>query len=552
MLDIRKIREESEGLRAALARRGAAPDITPILEIDERRRALVTEIQTVKSKQKELSRRIGNLKREGQDAEALMTEVRGMGDEASSLEHRIREEEEAGRALMLDIPNPPHPSVPDGTDEGANVEVRRWGAPATFPFEAQDHLTIGERLGIIDLPRAAKIAGARFPLMVGTGAALERALLNFMMDLHTRRHGYTEVLPPFLINADSLVGTGQLPKFEEDLFKIDEVGLYLAPTAEVPVTNIYRDEILPERALPIKYAAFTPCFRREAGSYGKETRGLIRQHQFDKVELVRFSSPETSDEALEELTREVEEVLQRLEIHYRVIALCAGDLGFSAAKTYDVEAWLPSRGGYLEVSSCSNFEDFQARRAGIRTRVAGGGVTFVHTLNGSGLAIGRTIVALLENFQQKDGTVIVPPVLRPYLGGIETIGRMKAPWAAKGGDQPERKEAAEKKSDPETVAAGPKTAASDESKSKDRKADSGGGRGGRDRRRNRGSRNRSRQGGRGAPPQGAGGSAPGGGDAPAGDRPQGESRPDTAGSAGPDAPQPSGGGGKVDNPEFDR
>ncbi len=528
MLDIRKIREGSEALRAALARRGAAPDFTPILEIDERWRALVTEIQTVKSKQKELSRRIGNLKREGQDAEALMAEVRGMGDEASSLERRIREEEEAGRALMLDIPNPPHSSVPDGADEGANVEIRRWGAPATFPFEAQDHLTIGERLGIIDLPRAAKIAGARFPLMVGVGAALERALLNFMMDLHTRRHGYTEVLPPFLINADSLVGTGQLPKFEEDLFKIDEGGLYLTPTAEVPVTNIHRDEILPERALPIKYAAFTPCFRREAGSYGKETRGLIRQHQFDKVELVRFTSPETSDEALEDLTVEVEEVLQRLEIHYRVIALCAGDLGFSAAKTYDIEAWLPSRKGYLEVSSCSNFEDFQARRAGIRTRGPEGGTIFVHTLNGSGLAIGRTIVALLENFQQKDGTVIVPPVLRPYLGGIEIIGRMKAPWAAKGGGPPERKEAAEKKSAPETVAAAPatvagspKAAASDESKSEDRKADSGGGREGRDRRRNRSRRNRGRQGGRGGQPQGTGGSAP------------------------------AGGGGKVDNPESD-
>ncbi len=547
MLDIRKAREESEDLRAALGRRGAAPDFTPILEIDERRRALVTEIQTVKSKQKELSRRIGNLKREGQDAEALMAEVRGMGDEASALERRIREEEEAGRALILDKPNPPHPTLPDGADEGANVEVRRWGAPATFAFEAQDHLTIGERLGIIDLPRAAKIAGARFPLMMGAGAALERALLNFMMDLHTRRHGYIEVLPPFLINADSLVGTGQLPKFEEDLFKIDEGGFYLAPTAEVPVTNIHRDEILPERALPIKYAAFTPCFRREAGSYGKETRGLIRQHQFDKVELVRFTSPETSDEALEDLTGEVEEVLQRLEIHYRVIALCAGDLGFSAAKTYDIEAWLPSRQGYLEVSSCSNFEDFQARRAGIRARGTEGGTIFVHTLNGSGLAIGRTIVALLENFQQKDGTVIVPPVLRPYLGGIEAIVRMKAPWAAKRGGQPE------KKSEPETVAEGPKTAASDETKGEDPKADSGGGRGGRDRRRNRSRRNRGRQGERGAQPQGAGGSAPAGGDAPAGDRPQGESRPDTAGSAGPDAPQPPGGegGGKVDNPESD-
>jgi hypothetical protein len=360
-----------------------------------------------------------------------------------------------------------------------------------------------------------------------------------------------------LINADSLVGTGQLPKFEEDLFKIDEGGLYLAPTAEVPVTNIHRDEILPDRALPIKYAAFTPCFRREAGSYGKETRGLIRQHQFDKVELVRFSLPETSDEALEDLTREVEEVLQRLEIHYRIIALCAGDLGFSAAKTYDIEAWLPSRQGYLEVSSCSNFEDFQARRAGIRTRGTEGGTIFVHTLNGSGLAIGRTIVALLENFQQKDGTVIVPPVLRPYLGGMEAIGRMKAPWAAKkGGGQPEMKKGAEKESVPETIAASPKTAASDETKGENPKTDSSGGRGDRDRRRKRGRRSRGRQGGHGTPPQGAGGargSTPAGGDAPAGDRTQGESRPDTAGSAGPDAPQPSGdgGGGKVDNPESD-
>ncbi|MFQ5912511.1 MAG: serine--tRNA ligase [Nitrospinota bacterium] len=437
MLDIRQVREESEGLRAALARRGSAPDFTPILERDARRRFLITEVQGLRARQKDLSRQIGELKRLGQEAETPMGEVRDMGERIAGLERQIREEEEGLRRLMLEIPNRPHASVLDGADERFNREVRRWGVSRTFDFDVLDHVVLGERLGILDLARAAKIAGARFPLMMGPGAALERALLNFMMDLHTRRHGYSEVLPPFLVNAESLIGTGQLPKFEEDLFRIGGDGFYLAPTAEVPVTNVHRGEILAERVLPIRYVAFTPCFRREAGAYGKDTRGLIRQHQFDKVELVKFTTPESSYDELESLTRDAEEVLQRLEIPYRVVALCAGDLGFAAAKTYDIEVWLPSKKGYLEVSSCSNFEDFQARRTGIRYRGPDGKTAFVHTLNGSGLAIGRTVVALLENGQQQDGSVAVPEVLRPYLGGMEAITRVKAPWLSKG--QPEAK-----------------------------------------------------------------------------------------------------------------
>ncbi len=436
MLDIRRIREESESLREALARRGGAPDFAPILERDTRRRAVIAELQAHRSRQKDLSRQIGDLKREGRDTEPLMAQVRGMGDRIAPLERQVREEAEAVRGMMLDVPNTPHPSVPDGRDERSNREVRRWGSSRAFNFQARDHLAVGESLGIIDLQRAAKIAGARFPLMMGAGAALERALLNFMLDLHTRRHGYYEVLPPFLVNAESAIGTGQLPKFEADLFKTGEDELYLTPTAEVPLANIHRDETLPERLLPVKFTAFTPCFRREAGSYGKETRGLIRQHQFGKVELVKFTSAETSYDELESLTADAEEILQRLEIPYRVVVLCAGDLGFSAAKTYDIEVWLPARQGYLEISSCSNFEDFQARRIGVRYRTQDGRTNFAHTLNGSGLAIGRTIVAILENFQQQDGSVEIPMVLRPYMGGMETIARARGPWMTKGGAQP--------------------------------------------------------------------------------------------------------------------
>lgn len=435
MLDIRRAREERENLQDALARRGGAIDFEPILERDTSRRALVTELQSHRSRQKDLSKQIGDLKKEGRDAEPLMAEVRGMGDQIASLEKQAREEEEAIRGMMLDIPNIPHPSVPDGQDEDSNKEIRRWGTPRTFSFQPRDHLTVSESLGIVDLSRAAKITGARFPLMMGAGAALGRALKNFMLDLHTRRHGYHEVLPPFLVNAESATGTGQLPKFEEDLFKTEGHEFYLTPTAEVPLTNIHRDEILSERILPIKYTAFTPCFRREAGSYGKETRGLIRQHQFDKVELVKFTSAETSYDELETLTADAEEVLQRLEIPYRVVALCAGDLGFSAAKTYDIEVWLPTKQGYLEISSCSNYEDFQAHRIGVRYRTKEGKTSFAHTLNGSGLAIGRTMVAILENFQEGDGSVEIPMALRPYMGGMETIARVRTPWNSKGGDQ---------------------------------------------------------------------------------------------------------------------
>lgn len=499
MLDIRRVREEDESLREALARRGGASDFAPILERDTRRRAVITELQTHRTRQKDLSRQIGDLKREGRGAEPLMAQVRGMGDRIASLEGQVREEAEAIRGMMLDIPNIPHPSVPDGRDEHSNREVRRWGSSRVFSFQARDHLALGESLGIIDLQRAAKIAGARFPLMMGAGAALERALLNFMLDLHTRRHGYYEVLPPFLVNAESATGTGQLPKFEADLFKTGEDELYLTPTAEVPLTNIHRDEILPERSLPVKFTAFTPCFRREAGSYGKETRGLIRQHQFGKVELVKFTSTETSYDELESLTADAEEVLQRLEIPYRVVALCAGDLGFSAAKTYDIEAWLPAKQGYLEISSCSNFEDFQARRIGVRYRTQDGQTNFVHTLNGSGLAIGRTIVAILENFQQEDGSVEIPMVLRPYMGGMETIAPARGPWVTKGGGQPLVRVSEEVGKEPES-----KESSRDKEVSESKEASEG--EKGR-RRRGRGRRGRNRKGrgghrGEGRQPQG--------------------------------------------------
>jgi seryl-tRNA synthetase len=358
------------------------------------------------------------------EADAKRERVKELKERIDALDAERDAAETDLQAMLAGIPNLPHPSVPVGRDESANVEVRRWGAPPEFDFEPLDHVALGERLGILDLARAAKITGTRFPLLKGAGALLERALTNFMLDLHTREHGYTEVFPPLMVNADSLFGTGQLPKFEADLFKLDyERPYYLIPTAEVPVTNIRRDEILEADELPTKMTAFTPCFRSEAGSFGQDTRGIIRQHQFNKVELVMYARPEESHDCLERLTSDAEEVLRRLGIHYRVVALSTGDLGAASAKTYDIEVWLPGQQRFREISSCSNFEAYQARRAQIRYRPEPGvKPAFVHTLNGSGLAVGRTWVAVVENYQQKDGSVLVPDVLRPYMGGLERIG----------------------------------------------------------------------------------------------------------------------------------
>jgi len=423
MLDIRLIRESGDKVIDALKKRGEAVDtVQRILSIEERRRGIIRAVEDDRQLRNRLSQDIGILRKKGEDASSLMSEAKVVSDRIREREAEMRELEEDIKRELLLIPNIPHHSVPFGKDETENVEVRRWGEPPEFTFEPKNHWDIGEGLGILDFERAGKIAGARFVLLKGAGALLERALINFMLDLHTKVHGYTEVFPPLLVNRESMTGTGQLPKFEDELFKVEgEKGFLLIPTAEVPVTNIHRDEILNEDDLPIYYTAYTPCFRREAGSYGKDTRGLIRQHQFNKIELVKLVKPEDSYDELESLTRDAEEVLQRLNLPYRVVALCTGDLGFASAKTYDIEVWFPAQGRYREISSCSNFEDFQARRAGIRFKRTGKkGTEFVHTLNGSGLAVGRTVGAILENFQQKDGSVIIPKVLRPFMG-IEKI-----------------------------------------------------------------------------------------------------------------------------------
>jgi seryl-tRNA synthetase len=426
MLDLRFVRENAELVTAGLARRGIRLDLTEFLALDARRRTAQQEIETLRRRRNEVSEEIGRLKKAGQPAEDKVAEMRAEGDQIAALENSTREVEESQRNILLTIPNLPHASVPDGKDENDNKEIRRWspsgGEPPKFTFEPKPHWDLAEYLDIIDFDRAAKITGARFALYKGMGARLERALINFMLDLHTSVHGYLEVLPPFMVNKASMTATGQLPKFEEELFKVENGTYFLIPTAEVPVTNIHRDEILPEESLPVLYTAYTPCFRREAGSYGKDTRGLIRQHQFNKVELVKFSRPDTSYEELEKLTANAEEVLKRLGLSYRVIVLCTGDMGFSAAKTYDIEVWLPAQKKYREISSCSNFEDFQARRGNIRYKAKGGKKTeLVHTLNGSGLAVGRTVVAILENYQQSDGSVVIPEALRPYMGGAERI-----------------------------------------------------------------------------------------------------------------------------------
>lgn len=420
MLDARFVRENIVTVKRALEDRNYSLSLDEFLQFEEERRLLQRESEELRNKRNTVSEEIGKMRTQKQDASELIREMKAVSDRIRELDEKIKILEENTDEFLLVVPNIPHESVPVGRDETENAEVRKWGEPRIFDFEPLNHWDIGTILDIIDFERASKIAGARFSITKGYGARLERALMNFMLDLNTSK-GYKEVFPPIIVNRDSMRGTGQLPKFEMELFKISDPEFYLIPTAEVPVTNIHRNEILNEKDLPIYYTAYTPCFRREAGSYGKDVRGLIRQHQFNKVELVKFAKPEKSFEELESLTGDAEDILRRLELPYRVIVLCTGDLGFAASKTYDLEVWLPGQQRYREISSCSNFTDFQARRANIRFKREGKkGTEYVHTLNGSGLAIGRTVVAILENYQQKDGSVIVPEALRPYMG-VEVI-----------------------------------------------------------------------------------------------------------------------------------
>jgi seryl-tRNA synthetase len=422
VLDFKFVREHLEEVKGKLGRRGQAIDWDLFTRSDSQRREILQESESLRAQRNRVSDVIAEKKKKKQDAAAEIAQMKEVSARIKDLEANLADKEQALQQLMMVIPNIPHESVVIGQGEADNLEVRKWGKIREFAFPPRPHWEIGEALDILDFERGAKITGARFTLYKDLGARMERALINFMLDLHTGSHGYREVLPPFLVNRRAMTGTGQLPKFEEDLFKLSDPDYFLIPTAEVPVTNIHQDEILLEEDLPLCYTAYTPCFRKEAGSYGKDTRGLIRQHQFNKVELVKFTVPEASYEELEKLTADAEEVLQRLGIPYRVVILCTADLGFSAAKTYDLEAWLPGQTTYKEISSCSNFEDFQARRANIRYRPKGKkGTEFVHTLNGSGLAIGRTLVAILENYQNADGTVTVPEALRPYMGGVEKV-----------------------------------------------------------------------------------------------------------------------------------
>ncbi len=420
---MRFLRENLDGLKAQLGLRAGDVPWEDLRKLLQDRSSLMTQVEDLRHQLKTGSEEVGRLKREKQPADDAMARMKAVGDRIKESEESLRLVDERVQDLALRIPNLPHQSVPVGPDAAANVEVRRWGSTPPLAFAPKPHWELGEALGILDFERAAKIAGARFAVLTGLGARLERALINYMLDLHTTTHGYREVLPPFMVNRAAMTGTGQLPKFEEDLFRLRDDDYLLIPTAEVPLTNLHREEIVAEAQLPIKYTAHTPCFRREAGSYGKDTRGLIRQHQFNKVELVAFAKPEDSYEELERLTAAAEAVLQGLGLHYRVMALCTGDMGFSAAKTYDLEVWLPSQKTFREISSCSNFEAFQARRAGIRFRRVTGKNDFLHTLNGSGLAVGRTLVAILENGQQADGSVLIPEALRPYMGGLERISK---------------------------------------------------------------------------------------------------------------------------------
>ncbi|MGA2405035.1 MAG: serine--tRNA ligase [Syntrophobacteraceae bacterium] len=426
MLDVKFVRENIELVRRMLTNRGSDLDLQPLLELDEARRRILVDVEQKKHSRNIASEEIAKLKKDKKEASSLVEEMRELGREIKVLDQQLAEVEQEFRDFLLIIPNVPHSSVPVGKDEKDNQEILSWGEKPAFDFKPKPHWEIGEDLGILDFERGAKITGARFTLSWGAGSALERALISFMLDVHTRRHGYTEVLPPFMVNSASMRGTGQLPKFKEDLFKLDGWDYWLIPTAEVPVTNIHSDEILEESDLPRYYTAYTPCFRSEAGSHGKDTRGLIRQHQFNKVELVKFTRPEDSYSELEKLLKNAETILQELGIHYRVIVLCTGDMGFSASKTYDIETWLPGQDTYREISSCSNFEDFQSRRANIRFRRKGRSRTdLVHTLNGSGLAVGRTLVAILENCQQEDGTVVIPEVLRSYMGNMKVIEKLR-------------------------------------------------------------------------------------------------------------------------------
>ncbi len=422
MLEIKFVRQNLDAVEAALGSRGQNADLAAFRQIDTRHRSMLQEIEALRHQRNVVSDDIARLKKAGSPAEKLMDEMRAVSSRIKELEKTLSETQEALSAILMAIPNLPHASVPPGKESSDNPVVKTWGAPPRFNFEPKAHWDIGAGLKILDFERATRITGARFPLYFGAGARLERALINFMLDVHTLEHGYCEVLPPFIVNRASMTGTGQLPKFEQDLFKLEQWDYFLIPTAEVPVTNIHRGEILDESSLPLCYTAVTPCFRSEAGSYGKDTRGLIRQHQFNKVELVKFCTPETSYSELERLLSQAEAILAKLELPYRVVLLCSGDMGFAAAKTYDIEVWMPAQGVYREISSCSNFEEFQARRADIRFRRKGKkGTELVHTLNGSGLAVGRTLAAILENCQRPDGSVEIPAALRPYLGGLKEI-----------------------------------------------------------------------------------------------------------------------------------
>ena len=426
MLEIKFIRENSDLVGKALKARGNDLDLESLLEVDSQRRKLLQEVEDLRNLRNRVSEEIGRQKKAKKDAEELIAQMKEVASRIKELDNLLDVKDASLNEYLFSMPNIPHPSVPVGKDETENPVIRTWGDILGFEFSPAPHWEIGERLGILDFERAAKIAGARFAVYRGLGAKLERALINFMLDLHQDLHGYTEILPPFIVNEKSLLGTGQLPKFADDLFKLENRNYYLIPTAEVPITNLHRDEILDEEMLPIHYMAYTPCFRSEAGSYGKDTRGIVRQHQFNKVELVKFCQPEHSYAELESLLLDAEEVLQKLNLPYRTIELCTGDLGFSASKTYDIEVWLPGQNRFCEISSCSNFEAFQARRANIRYRPKGQTKTrLLHTLNGSGLAAGRTFAAILENYQQKDGSVLVPESLIKYMRGVERITRQK-------------------------------------------------------------------------------------------------------------------------------
>jgi len=422
MLDIRLFREEPEALKVMLQNRGVEFSVEKVTELDEKRRAIIVRAEELRAERNRGSKTVAEAKRSGKDAKDLMERMKAVGQQIKELEEELAEIETAIRDLLLQVPNWPHGSVPVGPDESANEEIRVWGEPVNFAFEPRPHWELGEKLGILDFERGVRLAQSRFTVLKGPGAKLARALIGFMLDLHTGEHGFTEIQPPFLVNSSTMQGTGQLPKFADDLYSCSGEDLWLIPTAEVPLTNLHSGEIIEESDLPLYYTAYTPCFRREAGSHGKDVRGMLRQHQFDKVELVKICRPEDSYEELESLTAAAERVLQKLGIPYRVMCLSTGDMGFAASKTYDIEVWLPSQNMYREISSCSNCEDFQARRMNTRYRPSDGGrVRFVHTLNGSGIAVGRCLIAILENFQQKDGSVLVPEALRPYMGGLEVI-----------------------------------------------------------------------------------------------------------------------------------